>query len=170
MKWEAIAAVAELLGALGVIASLVYLAGQVRSNTSRARQAAIQSVVNQMNKVWTDVSADRGHADVWVRGSKGFSNLEDEIDGVRFSAFLLSIFRPYEEIFHYRRDGLVDDWTWESIVNQCHALMGTPGFQQWWDKRGDWFSTLFQQHVNEVVQALPDYERWTIEKPEASSR
>ena len=39
MNWEAIAAVAELLGALGVIASLVYLAGQVRSNASRARQA-----------------------------------------------------------------------------------------------------------------------------------
>jgi hypothetical protein len=78
MNWEAIAAIAELLGALGVIASLVYLAGQVRSSANQARQTAIQSVVNQMNKVWLDVAADKGQADVWVRGSKGLSNLDDE--------------------------------------------------------------------------------------------
>ena len=82
-----------------------------------------------MNNVWTQMAADRAHADIWVRGSKGVSNLEDETDGVRFSALLLSIFRPYEEIFYYRQDGLLDDWTWESIASQCHALMGTPGFQ-----------------------------------------
>jgi hypothetical protein len=30
MNWDAIGAIAELLGAIGVIASLVYLAGQIR--------------------------------------------------------------------------------------------------------------------------------------------
>ncbi|MDA0994927.1 MAG: hypothetical protein O3A13_15010 [Proteobacteria bacterium] len=90
MNWDAIAAIAELLAALGVVGSLVYLAGQVRGSLNQARQAAIQSVVNQMNNVWTRVSADRDHADIWVRGSKGISNLKDETDGVRFSAFLLS--------------------------------------------------------------------------------
>ena len=30
MNWDAIGAIAELLGAVGVIASLVYLAGQIR--------------------------------------------------------------------------------------------------------------------------------------------
>ena len=32
MSWDAIGAVAELLGAIGVIASLVYLAGQIRDS------------------------------------------------------------------------------------------------------------------------------------------
>jgi hypothetical protein len=30
MKWDAIGAIAELLGAIGVVASLVYLATQIR--------------------------------------------------------------------------------------------------------------------------------------------
>jgi len=169
MNWEAIAAVAELLGALGVIASLVYLAGQVRSSGNQARQAAIQSVVAQMNKVWNQMAADRGPADVWVRGSKGLSNLDDETDRIRFSAFCLSVFRPYEEIFHYRRDGLVDDWTWESISAQCHALMGTPGFGQWWDMRGSWFSTSFQQHVMKIMETLPAYQGWASQEQQGAS-
>jgi crotonobetainyl-CoA:carnitine CoA-transferase CaiB-like acyl-CoA transferase len=57
MSWNAIAAVAELLGAAGVIASLVYLASQVRSSGYQARQAAIQSVVNKMNDVWNTMAA-----------------------------------------------------------------------------------------------------------------
>ena len=37
MNWEAIGAVAELLGAIGVIVSLMYLASQVRRNTHKTR-------------------------------------------------------------------------------------------------------------------------------------
>ncbi len=33
MNWDAIGAIAELLGAIGVIASLVYLARQMSQNT-----------------------------------------------------------------------------------------------------------------------------------------
>ena len=161
MNWDAVGAVAELIAALGVIVSLVYLAGQVRGSLNQSRQAAIQSLVNQMNNVWTQVAADRSHADIWVRGSRGVANLPDETDGVRFSAFMLSIFRPYEELFYYRRDGIVDDWTWESLGSQCHALMGTPGFSDWWSKRGSWFSSAFQEHIQETLEALPDYQRWS---------
>jgi len=161
MSWEAVAAVAEVLGAIGVIASLVYLAGQVRGSANQSRQAAIQSIVNQMNNIWTQMATEKDHADIWVRGSKGMSNLNDETERVQFSALMLSMFRPYEEIFHYRRDGLVDDWTWESISPQCHALMGTPGFGHWWEMRGSWFSTSFQQHIAETLTNLPAYRRWT---------
>ncbi len=164
MNWGAIGAVGEILGAIGVIASLVYLAGQVRSSGNRARQAAIQSVVNQMNNVWTQMSIERPYADIWVRGSKGLSNLNDETDRLQFSTMMLSIFRPYEEIFHYKADGLVEDWAWQSISSQSHALMGTPGFEQWWEMRGSWFSTSFQQHVIETLEGLPAYRRWPSEK------
>lgn len=37
MNWEAIATIAELVGAIGVIASLVYLAVQIRDNTRSSR-------------------------------------------------------------------------------------------------------------------------------------
>ena len=45
MNWEAIGAIAETLGAIGVIASLVYLAGQIRQNTRSIRGATYQDLI-----------------------------------------------------------------------------------------------------------------------------
>lgn len=165
MNWEAIAAAADVLGAIGVIASVVYLARQVRTNGHQSRQAAIQSIVNQMNNIWTHMATDRKHADLWVRGSSDLTMLKDETERVQFSALMLSLFRPYEEIFHYWRDGRVDVWTWESISPQCRALMGTPGFGQWWEMRSAWFSAAFQRYVSETREGLPSYRRWAQETP-----
>ena len=129
MNWDAIGAIAELLGAVGVIASLVYLAGQVRSSGNQAkaaadqsRQAAVQSVVNKMNDFYNQVAA-AGTADLWVRGSKGLTELADEAEQVRFSGFLFSMFRPYEELYHYRQEGLVNDWIWQSIDIVCQPVL-----------------------------------------------
>jgi hypothetical protein len=38
VNWDALAAIAELLGAIGVLASLIYLAVQIRQNTVWLRQ------------------------------------------------------------------------------------------------------------------------------------
>lgn len=159
MDWQALAAIAELLGAIGVIASLVYLAGQVRSSGNQARQAAIQSVANKMSTVWNQLAAETT-GDLWVRGSMGTPNLANETERVRFSAFLFSLFQPYEELFHYWQRGLVDEWTWESHSSVCHALMGTPGFADWWEMRGDWFSSAFQDHISATLETIPAYRRF----------
>ena len=37
MNWEAIATIAEIVGAVGVIASLIYLAAQIRQSTKVSR-------------------------------------------------------------------------------------------------------------------------------------
>ena len=47
MNWEAIGAVGEVLGALGVIATLSYLAVQIRQNTRTVRSATHQASVGR---------------------------------------------------------------------------------------------------------------------------
>jgi hypothetical protein len=46
MNWDAIGAIAELLGALGVLGSLLYLAVQIRQNTKALRGIAIDAVTS----------------------------------------------------------------------------------------------------------------------------
>ena len=50
MNWDAIGAIAELLGAFGVIASLIYLATQIRQNTKSVRMASHHGVAVQFNQ------------------------------------------------------------------------------------------------------------------------
>ena len=65
MDWDAIGALAELAGAIGVILSLVYLAVQIRQNTAQmerseraARGAAYQGVLSNLQVFLTPVGAD----------------------------------------------------------------------------------------------------------------
>ncbi len=43
MNWDAIGAIGEVLGALGVIATLIYLTTQLRLNTNAMRASSLDS-------------------------------------------------------------------------------------------------------------------------------
>jgi len=45
MNWEALGAIAELVGAAAVVITLVYLSIQMKTNTSAINRASNQSVV-----------------------------------------------------------------------------------------------------------------------------
>ena len=58
MNWEAMVAVAEITGAVGVIASLVYLAIQVRQNTRWLRSSVIESARFRSSELARNVAVD----------------------------------------------------------------------------------------------------------------
>ena len=49
VDWGAVGAIAELIGGAGVIASLVYLAIQIRQNTRTEKTRAFQDVFSSYN-------------------------------------------------------------------------------------------------------------------------
>src|SRR5437763_14278179 len=49
LNWEAIGAVANLLAALGVITTLMYLAMQIRQNTKAVRSSSIERLVHNLS-------------------------------------------------------------------------------------------------------------------------
>ncbi len=51
MNWEAVGAIAELLGGIGVIVSLFYLAMQIQQNTRSVRAASYQSVTSSLSQL-----------------------------------------------------------------------------------------------------------------------
>jgi len=150
MNWDAIGAIAELFGATGVIASLLYLARQMRNGAADARRAAAQAVLAKLNTEYESVSTHHQLAEVFVRGSATLSALSPE-EAVQFSALLLSFVRPYEELLHYKRAGAVEDWVWESVELVVLPQLTTPGGLEWWAKRRSWFTSTFQAHVASVL-------------------
>ena len=46
MNWEAIGAIGEIIGAIAVFLSLIYLALQIRSNTNVEKAAALREVLD----------------------------------------------------------------------------------------------------------------------------
>jgi hypothetical protein len=151
MNWDAIAAIAELLAALGVIASLVYLATQVRSNALQARQAAVRSVQLQVNSVLASVSDGSQLAEVYAKQLKGFAELDSTAEILQMSALYVRLMRLYEELYQYRKVGLVDEWAWSSVHSLVVSSASTHGFADWWATRGTWFTPEFRAHIASVM-------------------
>ena len=65
MNWDAIGSLAEMLGAAGVIVSLVYLSSQIRTNTKTVKAAATKDTLTGWAEFNYDLSKhpNRGEID-----------------------------------------------------------------------------------------------------------
>jgi hypothetical protein len=164
MNWQVMATVAELLAAIGVIVSLIYLASQVRDGAAQTRLMAVQSILGKLNSTFDRLAGDQSAADLWARGLRGMAELRTDAETVRFMATLLGLFRTYEELFQYYKQGSIDDWAWSGLDAGFRDIMATPGFQEWWELRQGWFCTEFAAFIGDALPApeggvLEDYAR-----------
>jgi hypothetical protein len=131
-----ISTIAELLGAIGVIVSLAYLANQVRHAAQLGQEEAARSVIAKLNATMEFLASGHDKSDLWVRGSTSFSQLEDEAEQVQFSSFLTTFFRTYEELYFYRGTGL----RWGGFAEQVRATLASPVVRDWWATRSGFLS------------------------------
>jgi hypothetical protein len=71
MNWDALGAIGEIIGAAGVIVSLLYLASQVRNNSRQLRHSSAQAVLDKLNGLIGQLAFTAGAGDVWNRGLSG---------------------------------------------------------------------------------------------------
>ena len=76
MNWEAVGAIGELAGALGVIVSLLYLAVQIKRQNVASRFAAVHEVVDQTNAFFGAAARNKEIAAIWVKGIENFGALD----------------------------------------------------------------------------------------------
>lgn len=150
MNWDAIAAAAEILAAVGVIVSLLYLGQQIRNQTLETRLAFANEFVNQLNLVYSDLSTDAQLSELWVKGLQDFSALSPP-QRAQFSAFAGRLLRIVESVFHQYRWGRIDDTVWNGIDTSVRDLCRYPGMMEWWSTRAHWFSDEFNSHMNTYV-------------------
>ncbi len=91
MNWEAIGAVGEIVGAVAVVLTLVYLAVQLRQNTAAVSTSTYESVTSGFNSVNEVVVGDAEVADIFYRGTVNPESLSPA-EGIRFS-FLMRCWR-----------------------------------------------------------------------------
>ena len=111
MNWEAIGAIAELLGAIGVVLTLIYLAIQIRQNTRSQENSSRVAATNAFTGWYTSVMSDPDLVRIWRVGHTKPGDLsEDDIN--RFMWMLSSIGYRIEESFTKYESGLLDEDLW----------------------------------------------------------
>lgn len=135
MNWEAIGAVGEVAGALGVIITLIYLSSQVRTGNLASKVEAKLSSTQMYTGFLGQLIASPEINDVFNRGRNDLSSLNTE-EYFRYSNLAFQSFSFFSAgYFQYSCRTLSDsDWfDWLAIIR--FWLRGK-GCQQWWETRG----------------------------------
>jgi hypothetical protein len=131
MNWDAIGAIAELLGAIGVIASLVYLATQIRQSREQMRASTAQQFQSQVMATAQAGARDPELFQLLRRGSANIDQLDEDELG-RFTIYWQGILTEYDNAYYQYRAGLLDEARWQQHHSQMQYMLQTPGMIAWW--------------------------------------
>jgi hypothetical protein len=148
VNWEAISAIGQIVGAIAVVVSLIYLAREIRSNARSARMAS----VGTLNRLLGQVATHPHLAEVWNRGMRDLESLEGP-DLHTFNSFSLQLFHIFKELYYQQREGHLDPRLWHEVEAPMRDVINRfPGIQAWWRHTSDWFSPEFANYVNQLQQ------------------
>ncbi len=155
MTIQELGSVGELVAALATVVTLVYLAIQIRSNTSAVRSAAAQSVHEAFATWYRLLAADPSLARLMTEGLRNYASLS-EADRARFVATCMAFLFCSQDAFLKWRQGSLSQELWRGwelvVMNLVHA----PGGKEFWAERGYLFGDKFREHVeNDLMTRKP---------------
>jgi hypothetical protein len=155
MSLEDWAAVAEIVGAIAVIATLIYLAIQVRQNTGAIQSSNAMVLHNDISDLARDVARDRELGDIIVRALVSTNELSPAEKIAAYGWFYT--FLKTGELAHMRyRSGDLEKKYWDATLVFFRAYWQTPGFRAYWADRKAAFTADFQSAVEGWINETSD--------------
>lgn len=169
MNWEAISAIGQIVGAIGVIISVIYLAQQIRSNARQTRLASMRSMSDAFNQWLQSLAENSEFGDLYYRGMQDFASIQGA-DLPRFSALMDHLFRIYEDMYYQKLEGHLDPRVWRGFEAPMRDIIAYPGAQAWWRSRSHWFSREFAEFIDGLARAAspPALYRERVEAQQAA--
>jgi hypothetical protein len=158
VEWDALGAVAELIGGVGVIATLFYLASQIRRNTRATYAETYQRFTDSINSTNQLIASDPDLARmIALAGTKEFDDF-DALDRVRLSHVLLCSFRALESLFYHRSEGAATDRAWKSQAIMIKDVVRYPAVRTWWPLNAAIFDHGFRDFVDKAIAEVREGE------------
>ena len=154
MNWDAIGAISETLGAIGVIVTLFYLGTQIRQNSRLLRASTSSVTAAGINTTTSLIAQDPEVARIYWSGLADRDSLS-ESDRQRFDSLLSGVLFVTAQEYSFFLDGAVNERMWRNRVEGLKWQLRLSGVQQWWR---DW-SVLFEPEFRQFVNGLLDDER-----------
>jgi len=155
VNWEAIGAISDIVGAAGVIASMLYLAVQVRAST---KASAIESKLAS-SRVYTDFLGSLIQSPelnrLFAQGRNDLASLASADEYQRFSNLALQGFSHFSATYFQYRQGALSESDWfESRAVVLYWVRGA-GFRAWWAKLGrKMFGSDFVAFIDSEIRVI----------------
>lgn len=117
---------AEIVAAVAVVISLVYVGRELQSNTAAVKAASMQAVFGASSETLLTFAADSDLARIRLMGNRDPSRLT-ETEAFRFGVFARQFWLMMQNVYFQNELGVMDARVWQSyrrIVCDVWALTG----------------------------------------------
>ena len=150
MNWDAIGAIAEILGVVAVVATLLYLAKQTRVSADAAISGSRSASAIAISEIDRALAQDDRLSGLVQKSMQPHMEKYEDDEWFRFTMFARSLVYLYEDQYMQSLRG-----TTEAEVGEIHAaaviaLHEFPAWRRFWEleTRGDTFQRAFVDAVN----------------------
>jgi len=172
MNWDAIGALGEVIGAFGVIATLAFLAYQIRQNSNLLRvnaqqleqnhQLAIADAYGESNSqqaAMIAISQDEALSELFYRGLRDYRELSPP-ERMRFALVMGPLIAGVATQFERQRQLGVhgDEFEAEHIVFAIDFLE-MPGGREWWRRYSNRYPERFRKAIDEELASVSEVDR-----------
>ena len=162
------AAIAEIVSAVAVVVTLIYLAIQIKhskesldANTKAIRGQAISDITRNVHDQMHMLIQGHDIAGMFERFVA--DETLDQRDAFLLDSVLTAVFVARQNEFFQWKQGLLDDDVFTSLHHVILTLLGSPNGQHWWQNEGHrMFAPAFIDFVDELSQKGPSdsYQAW----------
>ena len=152
MNWEAIGAVGEVGGAIAVVATLIYLARQIRESTQATRITAYHQATEQLWSVGVAVSKDSELAEILARTFAGGIDSLALPDRMRLEFVLSSLYFGFESLLALDERGFIDAELWQNVIENNIRILGSPLGREYLESRHGAISRRLEALIDEHVK------------------
>jgi hypothetical protein len=151
MNWDALGAVGEIVGALAVFLTLLYLSVQLKHNTASTQA----STYSRTTEGWQGylLSQSQEDLDLIIRLSADHQNLTNS---EFFRAYYLCrvIFRRIEHDYYQFQAGTFDSRTWDAYVTSFQKdTFNNPGIRAMWALQNEFVNSEFRTYIQPMIDA-----------------
>lgn len=126
MSWEAIGAIGELVGAIAVIATIGYLAVQIRHSSKIASIQASQHLLEGSSAIRRRIAEDENLRRIYWEGCRSYESLEPQ-DRQIFYALVGDLLQRYEVQTQMHDAGMLNRDNFAAATRGITRLLRNPG-------------------------------------------
>jgi hypothetical protein len=150
-NWEAVSAIAQIIGSVAVVLSVLYLAVQVHQGNRVARLAAQDAAATSLRDVTKPLAENAELARIWRAGLENLQSLPAE-EQARFFHCVYQFLKAFETIHFHHASGLMEEQVWRGWCGLLEHYIASPGVEHYWTRRQDLFSARFRDFVNQLTR------------------
>ena len=152
MNWDALGAIGEIVGALAVVVTLVFLTRQLSEHTKGLKLQALQSTFDSWDNLLKELQDPNGVGPALGKAQRNEELNEDEKHALNF--WYRRALNVNDKVHYLHKIGSADEFNHGAFERNLPYIVNNKFFEEWWSQSKNRYSKRFQDYIREISNGL----------------